>query len=144
MIPPVREQDRGVRPDQEARVLLLESFETPHERLCVVAQRGARRVAAWKVLGPHHRAVGRSPPKGRLVDDRRHPAPHDGVGKAGLAQQLGHLAHMAEHVGEVADFHGPPELRCALEPELQVAHDRLAGDEEFVHEDVPGAERDPS
>ena len=144
MIPSVGEQERCVRPDQEARALLSESFDTPHECVCVVAHGRTGRVAAGKVLGPHRRAVGRSPPKGGLVDDRRHAAPHDGIGKAGLVQQLGHLAHMAEHVGEVAHLHGAPERGRALEAELQIAHDRLAGDEEFVHEDVPGAEGDPS
>ena len=36
----------------------------------------------------------------------------------------------------------PPKRGGALEPELQVADDRLARDEELVHEDVPGPHRD--
>ena len=45
------------------------------------------------------------------VDRGRHTPPHDGVGEAELVEHLGHLGHVAEHVGQVADVHGPAEGR---------------------------------
>jgi hypothetical protein len=63
---------------------------------------------------------------------------------AGQAQELGHLGHVAEHVGQVAHLHGPAQGGGPPEPELQVADDRLPRDEELVHEDVPGAEGHPA
>ena len=50
---------------------------------------------------------------------------------------------MAEHVRQVADPHRAAEGGCSLDTHLQVAHDRLARDEELVHEDVPGSTREP-
>ena len=38
----------------------------------------------------------------------------------------------------------PPNAGGALEAELEVADDRLAGDEELVHEDVPGPHGEPA
>ena len=64
--------------------------------------------------------------------------------KPAPASIWGIWADVAEHVGQVADLHGAPEGSGPLEAELEVADDRLARDEELVHEDVPGAERDPS
>ena len=143
VISSVGEQHGRVGSEQKACVLLLEGLEPSHKCLGVVAQRGAGGVATGQVLGPHDRAVRRSPQKAGLVDGRRDAAPHDSVGEAGLLQKLGHLADVTEHVREVADLHRPPELGRALEPELKIAHDRLAGDEEFLHEHVPRAESDP-
>ena len=51
---------------------------------------------------------------------------------------------MPEHVGEVPDGHRTPELGGAFEAELEVADDRLAGDEELVHEDIPGPHGEPA
>ena len=59
------------------------------------------------------------------------------------AQDLRHLRDVAEHVGQVADLHGPTERRAPQQPALEVADDRLARDEELVHEDVPRAHRQP-
>jgi hypothetical protein len=59
----------------------------------------------------------RGPPtRSRLVDDRRHAPPHHGVLQPGQAQDLGHLGDVAEHVGQVADLHGPPEGRSPGAP----------------------------
>ena len=75
-------------------------------------------------------------------DVARHPAPHDCVGEAELTEDLWHLCDVPEHVGQVAHRHRAPEACGAVEAELQVADDRLARDEELVHEDVPGAHRE--
>ncbi len=72
----------------------------------------------------------------------RHAAPHDCVVEAELPQDLRHLRDVPEHVGQVPDAHRAAEARGALESELQIADDRLAGDEELVHEDVPRTHRD--
>ena len=58
----------------------------------------------------------------------------------GEAQDLRHLRHVPEHVGEVADAHRAAELRRALDAELQVAHERLRRHHELVHEDRPRAD----
>ena len=73
-----------------------------------------------------------------------HAAPHHGVVEAELAQQLGHLGHVAEHVGQVADRHGAAEGGGAVEAELEVADHGLARHQELVHQDVPGAHGQPT
>ncbi len=70
--------------------------------------------------------------------------PDDRVVDPGQPQDLGHLSDVAEHVRQVADTHRAAELVAAPEPLLEVADDRLAGDEELVHEHLPGADREPS
>ena len=50
---------------------------------------------------------------------------------------------MAEHVGQVADAHGAAELLRPREPALEVPPDRLARDEELVHQHLPGPDREP-
>ena len=62
---------------------------------------------------------------------------------AGEPEQLGHLRDVPEHVGEVPDGRGPAQLAGAGDPELEVAHDRLARHHELVHEDHPRADREP-
>jgi hypothetical protein len=47
-----------------------------------------------------------------------------------------------EHVRQVADAHRPAELLRAREPGVEVAHDRLAVDEELVHERLPRSDRE--
>jgi hypothetical protein len=101
-------------------------------------------VAGGQVLGPHRGAVEGGPGEGGPVDRGGHAPPHHRVLHAGEAEELRHLGHVTEHVGEVAHLHGPAELGRPGQPDLEVAHDRLAGDEELVHEHVPRADRDPS
>ena len=66
--------------------------------------------------------------------------------EAGEAQDLGHLRHVAEHVGEVADPHRrvAAQRSGAGEAALQVADDGLARDHELVHEDHPRPDLEPS
>ena len=54
-------------------------------------------------------------------------------------EQLGHLRHVAEHVGQVADVHRAAEAGGHAQAALQVAHERLARHEELVGQGVPGA-----
>jgi hypothetical protein len=51
---------------------------------------------------------------------------------------------VAEHVRQVADAHRPAELGRARKPGLEVADDRLAVDEELVHERLPRPDRQPA
>ena len=51
---------------------------------------------------------------------------------------------MAEHVRQVADGHGAAELLSAPLPVLEVADDRLARDEELVHQHLPRPDRQSS
>ena len=48
---------------------------------------------------------------------------------------------MAEHVGEIPDQHGPAERLGPPDAHFEIAHERLAGYEELVHQDPPGADR---
>ena len=116
----------------------------PDERLGVVGERGTVPVADGQVLGAHRRAVRRIPHERVLGHLRRHAAPHHGVAEAGQTEDLGHLRDVAEHVGQVADVHHASEGRAAGQAHLEIAHDGLAGGEELVHEDVPGAHAHPA
>ncbi len=77
------------------------------------------------------------------IDGRRNAAPHHGVADAGPPQDLGHLGHMAEHVGEVADVHRLTEGQRARPAHLEVAHERFTAHQELVHQDLPGADGQP-
>ena len=46
--------------------------------------------------------------------------------------------------GQVADVHHATEGRATRDAGLQVADEGLAGDEELVHEDVPGSDGEPA
>jgi hypothetical protein len=61
--------------------------------------------------------------------------------EAGEAEDLRHLRDVPEHVGQIADLHRAAELGRAAQAELQIAHDRLAGHHELVHEDHPRSHR---
>ncbi len=117
--------------------------QAPDERLGVVGDGGAVAVTGDEVLGPHPRAVGRVPPERGGVHRGGHTPPHHRVLEPGLAEDLRHLGDVAEHVREVADLHHPAEGRAPSDAGLQVADDRLARDEELVHEDVPGPDGEP-
>ena len=94
-------------------------------------------VAGRKVLGTHRRAVGAAPLEHVVIDRGRDAAPHDGVVEPVRAQDLRHLGDVPEHVRQVADAHLAAELARAGEPLLEVPPDRLAGDEELVHQHLP-------
>ena len=66
------------------------------------------------------------------------------MGEASQAKDLGHLGDVAEHVGQVANFHGASERRPTREAHLQVADDGLTRGQELIHQDVPRAKRDPA
>ncbi len=59
-------------------------------------------------------------------------------------EDLRHLGHVAEHVGQVADFHHPAEIPTASDAGLEIPDDGLAGHQELVHQDVPGTDGDAS
>jgi hypothetical protein len=61
-----------------------------------------------------------------------------------LAQELGHLRDVAEHVRQVPDLHPAAEPSGHGQPVLQVAHEGLAGDEELVGQGVPRPHRHPA
>ena len=127
----------GPRPVHEARRRRLELIRNgEHARRIAVAGR--------QVLGAHPGAVGALPAERVAVDRGRHAAPYDGVGEAGPAQDLWHLRDVAEHVGEVADVHRLTEVVRAGPSHLEVADERLAADQELVHQDLPGADGEPS
>ena len=116
-----------------------EAVDQVEQGLGVVGHPGPVAVALRQVLGPDGRPVRGFPPEPAAVDGRGHPSPHDGVGEAELGQDLGHLGDVAEHVGQVADVHRPAEGPRPAQTELEVADQRLTGDEELVGQGVPGA-----
>jgi len=59
------------------------------------------------------------------------------------AQHLRELRRVAERVGDVRDARRAAERSRDPQPLLQVAHDRLARDEEQIGEDVPRADEQP-
>ena len=114
------------------------------QRLGVVGKRRPVAVPDRQVLGPDRGSVGGLPDEGVLRHLRGHTPPDHGVVEARQLQNLRHLRNVAEHVGQVAQLHHAPEGGPADESHLQVAHDRLAGGEELVHQDVPGAHAQPA
>ncbi len=51
---------------------------------------------------------------------------------------------MAEHVRQVTDRHRAAELASSILPVLEVPQDRLAGDQELVHQHLPRPDREPA
>ena len=129
------------RAGEQVALLLLELGDAAHERLGVVGHEGAVAVALREVLGPHRGAVRCRPPEAAPVDRRRHAPPHHRVLVPEQPEQLWHLCHVAEHVGQVAHIHGAAEAAGHPQPPLQVAHERLAGHEELVGQRVPRPHR---
>src|SRR5206468_6421416 len=60
------------------------------------------------------------------------------------AEDLRHLRDVAEHVRQVADAHRPAQLGRTRETRLEIARNRLAIDEELVHERLPRPDREPA
>ena len=137
----VHPQEGGVGRQERAQLDLV-GPDALDQGLGVVGHGRPVAVAHGQVLGPDARPVGPPPPEGGAVDGGGHAPPHHRVVEAGLAQELGHLGHVAEHVGQVADGHRPPEGGRPLHAHLEVADEGLAGDEELVGEDVPRADGD--
>ena len=100
-------------------------------------------VAIGHVHGQHLAAVRRLPDelarRQRIVGA----APEDATVDAEAAQQRRQVGDLAEGVGQVADSHRPAErLRRPMAPQ-QVTHQRLAGGQELVRDDVPGPDGQP-
>ncbi len=93
---------RGSPGRRNAPNLLDVGLEPAYQRLGVVGEGGAVAVPGHQVLGPDPGSVGGRPTEGVAVDRRGHAPPHHGVLEPGLGQDLGHLGHVAEHVGQVA------------------------------------------
>ncbi len=102
----------------------------------------AVRVRAVEVLGPDDGTVGPSPPERRAFDRGGNTPPDHCVLETGKPEELGHLADVAEHVGQVPDRHRAAERVCAAEAVLEIPNDRLSGDHELVHEHRPRADRE--
>jgi hypothetical protein len=51
---------------------------------------------------------------------------------------------VSEHVRQISDGHRAAQFPRSREARLEIADDRLAVDEEFVHERLPGADREAS
>ena len=100
-------------------------------------------IAAEQVFAADGGAVRRRPRENVAVDGGRDAAPDDGILDARPTQELRHLGHVAEHVGQVADLHHPAQLRRPPHPLFEVPDERLAGDEELVHQDPPGTDGKP-
>src|SRR5450756_2209815 len=75
------------------------------------------------------------------VDSVRDAPPDNRSLDAGLAQDLGHLGDVPEHVGQVANDHTAAQLTGALPAEAQVADDRLPGDQKLVQQHLPRSDR---
>ena len=105
---------------------------------------GGVAVAGRKVLGAHRRAVDAAPLEHVIPHRGRDSAPHDGVVEPVRAQDLRHLGDVPEHVRQIADAHLAAELARPHEPLLEVPPDRLAGDEELVHQHLPRPDREPT
>ena len=143
MVGAVHQQHR-LTVGQELGEFVLEGGQTAHQLLGVLGQRGAVAVAGHQVLGPHAGPVRGGPHERGLLYGGRDTPPHHRVTQSGLVEDLRHLGHVTEHVGQVADLHHAPEGASPDDALLQVPHDGLAGDEELVHEDVPGSHGDPA
>ena len=97
-------------------------------------------VSAGQVLRDHRGAVDPFPDEAVEVDRGRDSAPHDGRLDPGRPEDLRHLRHVPEHVGQIADAHRTAELLRAAHPRFEIAQRRLAVDEELVHQRLPRAE----
>ena len=127
----------GAEPGPEALLEDLERWRPGH-----VEEVGRIAVAPRQVLRNDGRTVRRFPDEAVEVHGRRHAAPDDGGLDSRRAQDLRHLRDVAEHVRQVPDSHRAPELRGAREARFEVPHDRLAVDEELVHERLPRPDRE--
>ncbi len=130
--------------EQEVLHLVDVVLRPPNERLGVIRQCRAVAIADGQVFGPHRRAVRRLPDERVLGHLGWHAAPHDGVAETSQPKDLGHLRDVAEHVRQVPHVHDAAEGGAPHEPHLEIAHDRLTGGEELVHQDVPGTHAHPS
>ncbi len=85
-------------------------------------------------------AVGPAPAHHALIDDVHSP-PDEAAGHAETGEDLRHLAVVAEHVAhETGVRRLPAELARNVTAEGDIAHQRLAGDEELVGQHIPGAD----
>jgi hypothetical protein len=141
VVGPIHRKHRVV--PEELAERLVYGAEPVSESAGDVEQRRPVSVAVRKVLGAHRRAVRRLPFESVRVDRGGHPAPDHRLVDPGQPEDLGHLRDVAEHVRQVADPHRAAELLAAPKSLLQVADDRLARDEELVHQHLPGADREP-
>jgi len=98
----------------------------------------------WQVAEQHAAAVGRLPPQLLLQPALVQPAEVHGRADAEAAQNLRQLRDVAEGVGDVARLLHPAEALRDAVAEQQVAHQRLAADEEFVGQHVPRAHAQPA
>ena len=89
------------------------------------------------------RGHGRRPAGDHAVDRCRHAPPDDRIRDARATQDLWHLGDVPEHVGKVAHVHRLTEVGGAGPSHLQVPHQRLAADEELVHQDLPWTDGEP-
>src|SRR5215211_3465850 len=129
---------------EELAMRFADRREPPAEPAGDVEQRRGVLVAVRQVLGAHRRPVRRLPFEDVGLDRGRHAPPDDRLLDAGQPEDLRHLGDVTEHVREIADPHRAPQFVTAAQAGLEVAEDRLAGDEELVHQHLPRADREPA
>jgi hypothetical protein len=133
-------QDRFVA--EEGAVRLANRLEPSADLSRHVQEVGAVLVPVREVLGADGRSVRRLPLEHVGIDLRGDATPDDRLLDSGEPQDLGHLRHVAEHVRQVPDRHRAAELRAAPLPVLEVPEDRLARDQELVHQHLPRPDRE--
>src|SRR5207244_12473893 len=136
----VHRQERPIPVERRVRGAI--ANELVGQQLRNVEQVGAVAVAADEVLRLDLRTVGGAPDEAVALDRHRDAAPDDRSVDAGAPQELRHLSDMPEPVRQIADRHRTAELLGPGPAELEVPDDRLAGDQELVHQDLPRPDRE--
>ena len=136
MVGPVHPQN-GVR-DQRA-LGIPKGLDLGHQFRSLLRKAGTVAVPVGQVLRPDGGPIQALPIERRGLHGKRNTPPHHRVGKAETPQDLGHLGHVAEHVRQVPNVHGPAELGGLAQPQLNIPDERLARHQEFVGQRVPRA-----
>ena len=102
----------------------------------------ALRVGIAHVGGEDAAAIRCFPGERHAIDLERDAAPDGGMPKAELVVKLRHLGRVAKRVGKVTDPHRAAVRLSRGDSALQVAHQRLPADQEFIRQRVPGPDLD--
>src|SRR4029077_20908605 len=136
VVGPDHAQDRiAPEPGTEA---LLERPEIDRARPVEDVRRIA--VSAGQVFRDNGGAVDPLPDEAVEVDRGGDSAPDDRRVDPCRPEDLRHLRHAPEHVGQITDAHRTAELLRAAHPRFEISQRRLAVNEELVHQRLPRAE----